>query len=297
MKSKKPITLTVFKVWEPLLIILNRLNHRIAKKNIQKYPQLACLTFEHIALTINLRGRYESATLELLEKYININIPNSKNKVALDIGANIGNHSVFLSDYFDEIYAFEPNPITFELLSINSRYSATKQNINVINRALGAQEGKLQFRIDKLNLGGSRIVDNHETKNNELIRHLTVNVQSGDSLEYLSKKDIALIKVDVEGHELQVFQGIRQMLAKQRPVILFEQEKKQIADGTSDVIDFLKDLEYDFLTIHKRFDGAIPANYKFIKLLLQTLFGFKYSLTKTEKFPSRFFDLIIAYPK
>ena len=287
--------MTVFKIWEPFLFILNRINHYLAKQHIRKYPQLASLAFEHIALTINLRGRNESTTLDLLERYIQVNVPNSAKKIALDIGANIGNHSIFLADYFDTIYAFEPNPLTFELLSINFRYSSNKGNIKVINSALGAQNSQLKFRIDKLNLGGSRIVNNHD--NNENAQYITVDVQSGDSIEYLSGKEIALIKVDVEGHELQVFQGLKQILVKQRPIVLFEQEKKQIIDGTSDVIDFLKDLKYEFLTIHKRFDGEIPESYKFIKLTLQTIFGFNYSFVKKEKFPSRFFDLIIAYPK
>lgn len=297
MKNHQKITLTVYKFWEPLIILINRINHAIAKKHIQKYPQLASLSFEHIAMTINIRGRYEADTLELLEKFITQNVPYTNRKIALDIGANIGNHSVFLSEHFDEIYAFEPNPITFELLSINSRFCSSKGKIKVINEALGAEKGELNFLIDRLNLGGSRVINSKCQNNDDKKNNIMVKVQPGDDLKYLSNKDISLIKVDVEGHELQVFQGMRKILTQQRPIILFEQEKKQITNGSSEVIDFLKELNYEFFTIHKNYDGNKPKNYKFLKLLLKTLFGFRYSLVKTENFTSKFYDLIIAHPK
>ena len=89
-----------FQSFKILKIILSYINNKIARKNIKKFPQLAIFSFEDIGLIINLDGRYEDENLQLIEKFIKNNLLDSKLKTALDIGANIGNHSLFLSQYF-----------------------------------------------------------------------------------------------------------------------------------------------------------------------------------------------------
>ena len=80
--------------------VVNRINHWIAKRNLARFPQLAIFSFDHIGLKINIEGRYENSQLLLVEQFISEKLPNSSNEVMLDIGANIGNHSVFFSRFF-----------------------------------------------------------------------------------------------------------------------------------------------------------------------------------------------------
>ena len=75
--------------------VVNRINHRIAKRNLASFPQLAIFSFDHIGLCINNEGRYENIQLQLVEQFISEKLLNSSNSAMLDIGANIGNHSVF----------------------------------------------------------------------------------------------------------------------------------------------------------------------------------------------------------
>jgi FkbM family methyltransferase len=56
----------------------------------------------------------------------------------IDIGANVGNHSVFLSKFFRQIIAFEPHPRNFLLLQANGMLT---ENILPINTALGSSTG------------------------------------------------------------------------------------------------------------------------------------------------------------
>lgn len=82
-------------------------------------------------MSINLDGRYENTELTLLEQFIKKKLPNSHKNTALDIGANIGNHSVFLSKFFNHVYSFEPNPITYDVLLLNAKYAAPKKYHNI----------------------------------------------------------------------------------------------------------------------------------------------------------------------
>jgi len=54
-----------------------------------------------------------------------------------------------------------------------------------------------------------------------------------------------LIKIDVEGNELNVLKGMKGTIQKSSPIILFETQKKEIFNGTSAVINYLKSIEYN----------------------------------------------------
>ena len=64
-KRKKLIKFKPFKI---LKILLNKINHKIAKNNFLNNPQLVILAFDHIGLKINLEGRYEKDLLLYLKK-------------------------------------------------------------------------------------------------------------------------------------------------------------------------------------------------------------------------------------
>lgn len=119
-----------------LRIVLHRINRRYAHKNLAVYPQLVIHSFDSTGLYININGRYENSQLQLVEEFIRQKLPNAKDQIVLDVGANIGNHSVFFSKFFKKVYSFEPNPITYEVLKINSKYVTEFKNIEPLNFGL-----------------------------------------------------------------------------------------------------------------------------------------------------------------
>jgi hypothetical protein len=120
-----------FDFFLPLRIFVNSYNHNVARQNLKAHPQLAVFAFDHIGLRINLDGRHEKRTLDLIRNYLESVISGMDRTAALDIGANIGNHSVYFSDLFAEVYAFEPNPRTFSLLKFNSEQACYKKILGV----------------------------------------------------------------------------------------------------------------------------------------------------------------------
>ena len=273
--------------------ILNRINHYIARKNILTNPRLVIFSFDHIGLKINLDGRYEDSSLKLVENLISERLPNSHNEAVLDIGANIGNHSVFLSKFFKNVYAFEPNPITYEVLKINAKYASVKKNIKPLNFGLSNKETNLPFYISDHNMGASQIVS---TESDAIKRenNISVFVKTADDVDEIKDEDISLIKIDIEGHEIKALKGAEKILTSKKPLILFEQSEKEIYNGTSQVINYLRSLGYKFYVIQKNFYFGENFVQKLANLILCSIFGEQYFFVEEKKFKKKYYDLILA---
>ena len=272
-------------------LILSRINKRIAKKNSKKNLQLVIFSFDHIGLSINMDGRYENENLILLEKFINEKIPNSDEEIALDIGANIGNHSIFFSKYFKKVFAFEPNPKTYDLLLINSKLISQKK-IVPYNFGLSNNNGNLSLKSNPSNIGASRIIS---LPTNQLKNNITnIKVKIADEIKSIQTEKISFIKIDVEGHEINALKGAENIIKSNKPIIVFEQQAKEIKNQSSEVIEYLTTLNYNFYTIVKRFYFGESFLGKLLGLLLRIFFGEQLSLVKTTRFDKRFYSMIIA---
>jgi FkbM family methyltransferase len=285
-------TAVSYRPFKILKRILGRVNKIIARKNIIHNNQLVIFSFDHIGLSINLDGRYENSELELLEHFIKKRMPNSYKETAIDIGANIGNHSIFLSNFFNKVYAFEPNPITYDVLSINSKYKSLTKNVFPLNIGLSNLNTKLPFMINANNIGGSKVKSkNDNIKSFDII---DINVKRADELEILQNENISLIKIDVEGHEINALKGARKIIEINKPVIIFEQEADEIINFSSEVIEYLKTFNYKFYTIHERFYLGEKFIGKLLSLFLSSFLGEQLRFEKTNKFNKRFHAMILA---
>lgn len=80
---------------------------------------MACVPSDTIGQSIVLNGLYEEEFLISFETIFRHLLEKFKLQTFIDVGANIGNHALFFSQYFKEIIAFEPNPTALKLLDIN----------------------------------------------------------------------------------------------------------------------------------------------------------------------------------
>lgn len=279
--------------------VVNRINHRIAKRNIASFPQLAIFSFDHIGLCINNEGRYENVQLQLVEQFISEKLLNSSKSAMLDIGANIGNHSVFFSRFFKNVYSFEPNPITFKLLKLNAEIACPNKNIVAFNIGLSDTSGELPFSINPANIGGTRIVTQPSAKHptfhrKNISNSVPLNVKPLDDVCEIENTSISLIKIDVEGHELNVIKGAKNILTSQRPAILFEQSEVEVENGSSEVIDYLESLDYEFYIIERRFDFRRFRGWSVIRFFLVMLLGEQLKFVRVKQFKKQPYDMILA---
>ncbi|MCI5223594.1 MAG: FkbM family methyltransferase [Candidatus Electrothrix sp. AR4] len=189
-------------------------------------------------------------------------------KTALDIGANIGNHTVYLSEFFDKIIAFEPNPTTYSVLKINTNHLS---NVVCLDTGVSSKKGSIRFQVNELNMGGSRIVSGNHADEDHLSQ-ININVLPIDDINELKSETIEFIKIDVEGHEIEVIRGMTDTLCRNKPIIAFEQEAAEIIDGSSMSINELKNIGYNyFYSIDSRRSKVNHNIHRLLRVPLQLI--------------------------
>jgi FkbM family methyltransferase len=251
-------------------------------------PQLAVFAFDDIAHLINLDGMYESDELGTLTKWLDQNTSQGERGIAIDVGANIGNHSVVLSKLFASVHAYEPNPDTFDLLSINVR---SLGNVTCFPVGLSNRDGTAHMEVNARNIGASRLIEQPELTRSVEVRRL-------DS--YATER-VSLMKIDVEGHEWHVIDGARKTILRDCPLILFEQRPSDFANGSPQSIDLLIDLGYDEFLILKQSIAVNRIGNRYARMIIHSfldMFGLnKLSLEPAVKIEPGFHPFIIARKK
>ncbi len=159
-------------------------------------------------------GVYEKETLEFLSTILaKINSP-----IVLDVGGNIGNHSLVFSLNAKQVHTFEPIPYVFDVLCKNIDVNNIS-NIQAHNLALSNCDENAKFYVNiSGNIGGSSF-----DKRNDFMEEVTVIKKSGDAyINTLNLEKIDLLKIDVEGHEFNVLDGLKETIFKFKPIVCLE---------------------------------------------------------------------------
>jgi FkbM family methyltransferase len=271
-------------------IIKYFLRYFIRKNNFNKakdkMPNFVIINNDYVSMDILIDGYYELKELKVLFGWL-------KNKIkfnnVLDVGAYLGNHSVYFSNYFKGVVSFEPNPYSYDLLKINTKQ---KKNIKIYNFGLSNKNSTEDFYNYEFNHGGSSVIKNKKIPHT---KH-RAKFYSFDKLNL--KKKIDLIKIDVEGNELNVLKGMKETIQKSSPIILFETQKKEIFNGTSAVINYLKSIEYNkFYSIENYPNTKVTIFNKLAFYIKFIFFSRKKYIVERDKFESKFYTFIIAEKK
>jgi FkbM family methyltransferase len=182
--------------------------------------------FDYIALCIKKSGDYETEIKEIAKIYLSSNIG-----TVVDIGSNIGTFCIPLAKIFlnHDFESFEILNHVYKIHLKNNQLNSTN-NIKLTN--LGISNIKSSF-LEKVpnyehshNIGGfsidKMIQGEQQTKYMPKdIERLYVN-----RLDNLNIKNLVLIKIDTEGHELEVLKGAKMTIKKFKPLIIFETNNK-----------------------------------------------------------------------
>jgi len=128
-------------------------------------------------------------------------LPPASPNVIFDVGANVGYITLYLKTKYPDarIFCFEPDPDTFAQLTINTKRYA---DVVCLPWALGARNGKRTFYRSKTFHMRNSLINN---ANNEKI---DVDGKTFDeALEYTDTKHVDLLKIDIEGGEMELFEA------------------------------------------------------------------------------------------
>jgi FkbM family methyltransferase len=198
-----------------------------------------------------LRKRLKRAIKSNYEKELTIVKKFSdKTKEAIDVGVYRGVYSYEMSKYFKFIHSFEPNPLIYPYLYKN--LPKIIHNIKLYNIALSNVSGEDNLRIpsrtnsffknnvEELYRLGCATIHNENTFYN--FNEFKVKKEKLDNL--LSKNKIGFIKIDVEGHELEVIDGSLNLIMENKPILLVEIEEKHTKKKVSETITKINKLGY-----------------------------------------------------
>jgi len=166
----------------------------------------------------------------------------------LDVGANIGSYTVLASGAVGaETLCFEPVPETFQHLLDNIHLNRLTDRVQAHNVAVGSEAGEIEMIADQDTV--NRVITG------EAYAGATVKVPVVVLDEILAGRVPKLIKIDVEGFELKVLQGMRDTLRDQRPRLFIEihgADLKAKLDNIRQVGSFLLDLGYKIEHVESR---------------------------------------------
>lgn len=204
-------------------------NNKIAKIYLNK-------KFGYVDKYIFTEGIYEKDIIDDIRAVL------SQEKVMLDIGSNIGQHSLILAPYCDKIYAFEPIPEIYKEFQ-NSIDANNYKNVFLTNTAIGDKKETKSFYYNVANAGASTFI-----KNDSNSKLLHVNIELLESaLPENQKFDV--VKMDVEGYEAVVILGNKDVFLKNRPIFFLEFSPNCInregSHSANEVINFF--FENDFV--------------------------------------------------
>ncbi len=168
-------------------------------------------------------------TSGLWEIYLKRILTVERDEVFVDVGAHIGAYAIPIAKKARKVIAFEPNKYSFELLTRNILLNHLT-NIAAYNVAVSKKSGSLLFSygsepvysriIDSDQSSGITVLENVKQPNNNNNTYV-VNTIDLDS-ELLKEDRIDWIKIDVEGHELDVLEGAMQIIQMYKPKIIIE---------------------------------------------------------------------------
>ncbi|RME57936.1 FkbM family methyltransferase [Candidatus Parcubacteria bacterium] len=162
-------------------------------------------------------GGYEKGMLALLRDRA---LELSSGGVFVDIGANVGQHSLYMSRFCREVHAFEPLPSNLSRLREKLETNDVN-NVRVHPFGLGEKAGEFPFFLPpKQDMGIGTFLEGALTRDDAA--SLTLPVKEAD--QYFLEQGIIpdLIKMDVEGYEAKVLQGMQNVLRKFTPVLVME---------------------------------------------------------------------------
>lgn len=203
--------------------------------------------------------RFRNDTSEL--KYILANV--NKNDSVIDIGAHKGAYLYWLRKAVGNngsIEAFEPQPLLYKYLN-DMIDSFGFKNITLNHAGVSSQAGEMNLFVPKAE-GFTSPGATFEKRDSSIKGHFhTIPVLTLDEHCKNRSKPITLIKMDVEGHELDAFKGAQEILSTDKPKLIFECENRHLNDKkVEDVFHFLEERGYQGYYFWK---GRLEPNSSF----------------------------------
>ena len=162
----------------------------------------------------HIKGEFEPAMVTLFASLLR------DGDCVLDVGANIGCTSLLFSQVASQVFSFEPSPTTFGLLQKNLAAGGA-HNVVAANLGLGNSEGEFELTFAPDNRSGGFVSNLTTASSGHQVE--SIRIVAGDAyLRGAHIRHVDFIKIDVEGFERNVIEGLADTLERCKPVVVLE---------------------------------------------------------------------------
>ena len=203
-------------------------------------PHLRLKHCRHGVMLYNIRDQYVGGSLDRYGEFSELEAQLFSGLIkpgmlVVEVGANIGAHTMHLAQLVGEnggVVAFEPQRVIYQMLCANLALNGI-ENTDAKCLAVGAEPGEIVVpRVDYRSAGN--------------FGGISLGAGDGDVVEMIALDNLLLpachmIKIDVEGMEKSVLDGARQTIARFRPYLYVEDDRR---DKHAELIATLFDLDY-----------------------------------------------------
>jgi FkbM family methyltransferase len=253
---------------------LTLLSKRAAKRKHRMFAQLSGSIDRHVLA----EGYFEAGVLNLLEELCR---KTGHTERMIDIGANIGNHTVGLAHLFRNVEAVEPHPVLFKVLEANV-LGNNLGNVTCHNIGLAAEDAKGTLVESATEHGLSHVQERSRLapevfglSSEQFGARHSVNLISAESFarQFEADMDRTFIKIDVEGMEEEIMRALAPILATYKPLVGFEWFTRSQPNLARFVLDF-EGYELWGIRVHDKGRNYLARAAKMV------FFGRSYTLEK-----------------
>ena len=212
------------------LIKLTKFSFKNISYEMYTYENEKDAMSEEIITTAKYEPMHMSNFLDALKYYSKKNkIIKNKDIFIIDIGGNLGAYPSFLGKFGYSILTFEASPRNSYIIYKNYCHINKNSNIVIINKGLSNEERTCNYYSHINRIGNGAVLCNeNETTTSAGGLHLKKELEIkltklSNFLPYLSNKNIALIKLDIEGGEGKVIEDAIDLISKYHVPFIFSE--------------------------------------------------------------------------
>lgn len=174
--------------------------------------RMALDDLDYVQRKIQQEGAWEHELTELFNQHLR------ESDTFYDIGANVGYFSLFgVCVKRCRVFAFDPDPLNCDLIRLNAEMNNVQ--INIVQKAVSAESGNLRFYRNNAENSGQSGLNSPDPVAEFTVASTSIDGFIQENPQFMPD----VIKVDVEGHEHEVFFGMLELIRSKPPrIIVFE---------------------------------------------------------------------------
>jgi FkbM family methyltransferase len=237
-----------------LIISIGRIIQSFSKSDFVEIEGRKMFTQNNDGLALSIFKIYEPNQTEIVKKYVR------EGDIVIDIGAHVGYYTLLMAQLVGKngkVYSFEPDPVNFQLLKKSVEINGF-ENVVLIQKAVSNITDKVKLFLGDDDSAINRIYD---AKLGDAKESIDVNSVTID--EYFKENDelINFIKLDSEGSEVKIINGMKQFLSRNKKLVMMTEFFPFLIKKSGDEPNqYLKSLEKSGFSLYNILDKNEKTN-------------------------------------